>query len=111
MAWVKHNLWGKKEKVKYILENTHYLENEKSVVVEVNAVATEQSSNVSEGRLFAIDVVGWGIIFAGSSWNIKLAVGDDIVVISFLKWGRGTETAAQLFNTRSKQPNLWVQLH
>lgn len=99
-----------KEKQIWFREQNYYLENEKSVVVKVNAMATEQSSNVFEGRLFAIDVVGGGIIFTGGSWNVKLAVGDDIVVISFLKWGRGTETAAQLFSTHSKQPKLLVQL-
>lgn len=56
-----------KEKQIWFREQNYYLENEKSVVVKVNAMATEQSSNVFESRLFAIDVVGGGIIFTGGS--------------------------------------------
>lgn len=67
-----------------------YLEDEKSIVVQVDAVASKQSAHFSECGFFAIDIVGWRIVFVGAPGNIELAVGDDIVVISFLtQRGRG----------------------
>lgn len=83
-----------KDKLKGKLKMNNYLitcKNQKSVAVQVNAMATQQSPHIFESGLLAIDVEGRGIVFAGSSGNIELAVGDDFVVISFLtQRGRGT---------------------
>lgn len=61
-------------------------------MVQVDAVAAEQSPDFSECGFLAIDIVGWGIVFVGSPGNTEFAVGDDFVVISFLtQRGGGVE--------------------
>lgn len=73
-------------------------------MVQVDAVAAEQSPDFSECGFLAIDIVGWGIVFVGSPGNTEFAVGDDFVVISFLTQrgeGEGQKTH------RSLEQNSW----
>lgn len=66
-------------------------------MVQVNTVASEQSSNFFECSFFAIDMVVRGIVLVGSPGNIEFAVWDDFVVISFLTrmGGGGAEDREQ----------------
>lgn len=62
-------------------------------MVQVDAVASQQSPDLFERGFLAIDIVGRGVVFVGSPGNAKLAVGDDFVVISFLtQRGEGQKT-------------------
>lgn len=53
-------------------------------MIQVDAVAPEEHPNISEGFFLAIDVVGGGIVSAGSSGDTEFAVRNDFVIISFL---------------------------
>lgn len=74
-----------KRQEKGLKKNAIYLQDQKPVVVQINSMATQQNAHVLEGSLLAIDVVRGGIVFASSSGNTELAVGDNFEVIPFLE--------------------------
>lgn len=57
-------------------------------MVQVDAVAAQQCAHIFERGFLAIDVIGGGIIFGSSSRHEESAVGNHIVVVSFLNTQR-----------------------
>ena len=65
-------------------------------MVQVDAVAPEQSPHLLEGGLLPVDVVGGAVVLVGRSGDGELAVGDDVIIISFL--ARGEKIRIRIFH-------------
>lgn len=74
-------------------------------------MAAEQSPNLLECGLLATDIVGRGVVFVGSPGDIKFAVGDHFVVISFLAQrgeGQKTHRSLEQFSSEATQITLSI---
>lgn len=74
-------------------------------------MAAEQSPDLLERGLLATDIVGRRVVFVCSPGDIKFAVGDDFVVISFLaQRGEGQKTHRSLEQLSSEATQITLSV-
>ena len=85
--------------------NTH-LQYEEPVVIQVNAIGSEQSSNLFQGHFFSIELVMRAVVLEGSPGDNELAARYYFIVISRLSGGgrgRGREGEGERGARRDKK--------